>query len=194
MGFNEEFKLKDGRKVIIKRLRREDYEKDNNYKFVHDWLRSVNTFLGLEFNEKDIKQDEKFLYDHLSNEEGVIFIGATINGKIIGSSSLEMKVNNAKMKHVGEWGIAIHPDFHNQGIGSKLLATLEKIALERGIKKLEAEFFEGNENARRLYIDKLHYNIEGRRKFSGLLKGGKFVDKILIGKILDNSLIKKVDN
>jgi len=194
MDLNQEFELKDGRKVLIKRLRREDYEKKNNYKYVHDWLRSVNTFLGLEFNEEDLEQDEKFLYEHLSNEEGVIFIGAILNEKIIASSSLELKVNNAKMKHIGEWGIAIHPDFHNQGLGAKLLATIEKIALERGVKKLEAEFFEGNEKARRLYIDKLKYDIEGRRKYSGLLKGGKFVDKILIGKILDNSLLKKVDN
>lgn len=188
----EKFKLKDGRDVIIKRLRKEDYEK-SNYKYVHDWLRSVNSFLGLEFNEEDVEKDEKFLYEHLSNEEGVIFIGAIFDDKIIASSSLEIKVNNDKMKHVGEWGIAIHPDYHNQGLGAKLLATIEKIARERGLKKLEAEFFEGNENARRLYINKLNYTIEGRRKYSSLLKEGKFVDKILIGKILDDSLIKEGD-
>ena len=191
MDLNEKFELKDGRIVIIKRVRREDYEKNNNYEYVHGWLNSVNTFLGLEFNEEDLENDEKFLYEHLSNEEGVIFIGAIFNDKIIGSSSLEIKVNNVKMKHVGEWGIAIHPDFHNQGLGGKLLATIEKTALERGVKKLEAEFFEGNENARRLYINKLNYEIEGRRKFSGLLKDGNFVDKILIGKIIDHSLLKQ---
>ena len=187
----EKFELKDGRVVIIKRLMKEDYVKDNNYEFVHNWLRSVNQFLGLEFNKEDLKNDEKFLYEHLSNTEGVIFIGAIFDEKIIASSSLEIKVNNAKMSHVGEWGIAIHPDFHNQGLGAKLLAKIEEIALERGLKKLEAEFFEGNEKACRLYIEKLKYDVEGRRKFSGLLKGGKFVDKILIGKIIDDSLSKK---
>ena len=189
----EKFELKDGRSVIIKRLAKEDYEKDNNYEFVHGWLNKVNKYLGLEFNKEDMENDEKFLYEHLSNEEGVIFIGAIFKDKIIGSSSLEINVNNAKTRHVGEWGIAIHPDFHNQGLGTRFLTILEEIALEKGLKKLEAEFFEGNEEAQRLYINKLNYEIEGRRKFSGLLKEGKYVDRILIGKIIDNSITKQKD-
>ena len=58
VNLTENFVLKDGRVVIIKRLRKEDYEKNNNYEFVHDWLNSVNTFLGLEFNKEDIENDE----------------------------------------------------------------------------------------------------------------------------------------
>ena len=187
----EKFELKDGRSVIIKRLAKEDYVKDNNYEFVHGWLNKVNKYLGLEFNKEDIENDEKFLYEHLSNTEGVIFIGAIFNNKIIGTSSLEIKLHSAKLKHIGEWGIAINPDFHNQGLGRRLLTIIERIALEKGLKKLEVEFFEGNEAAHRLYIDKLNYIIEGLRKFSCFLKDGTYVDRILIGKILDNSITKQ---
>ncbi len=67
---------------------------------------------------------------------------------------------------------------------------MEDKAKEKGIKKLEAEYFEGNDKAQRLYLEKLNYEVEGRRKYSGLLKDGKYVDRILIGKIIDDSIAK----
>jgi putative acetyltransferase len=184
----EKFVLKDGKSVIIKRLLREDYEKNNNYEFVHDWLRQVNQYLLLEFEKETLEEDKEQYYKGLSDENAQIVVGAINNDKIIGSSSLQINLYRPKVKHVGTWGIAIHPDFHNQGLGTKLLASIEEIAHKRGLRKLEAEFFEGNEIAQKLYIEKLNYEIEGRRKFSCLLKDGSYVDRILIGKVIDKSV------
>jgi len=186
----EKFVLKDGQSVIIKRLLREDYEKNNNYEFVHDWLHQVNKYLLLEFEKETLEQDKNVYYQLLSDEKAHIVVGAIIRDKIIASSNLEINIYRPKIKHVGTWGIAIHPDFHNQGLGTKLLAKIEEIAHELGLRKLEAEFFEGNEVAQRLYIEKLNYEIEGRRKFSCSLKDGSYVDRILIGKVIDKSMVK----
>ena len=63
-----------------------------------------------------------------------------------------------------------------------------KIAKEKGLKKLEAEYYEWNKPAEMLYIKRLKYLVEGRKKFSGRLKDGIYVDKILIGNVINKDL------
>lgn len=187
----EKFELKDGRFVEIKRLTIDDYQKENNYEFVHEWLHKVNKYLNLEFNKEDLEHDKSNFYDFMAQKEGIV-IGALFDQKIIGTADLRFNFESKKQKHVGSWGIAIHPAFQNQGLGTRLLLIIEKIAKERGLKRLEADFYEGNKSAEQLYINKLKYIIEGRQKFAILLNDGTYTDKILIGKIIDKSLNGKV--
>ncbi len=63
----EEFRLKDGRVVLIKRLSIEDYEKNNNYKFTHNWLNQVNKYLLGEFEKEDLQGNKEYFYNKLSN-------------------------------------------------------------------------------------------------------------------------------
>ncbi|MFW9879984.1 MAG: GNAT family N-acetyltransferase, partial [Candidatus Thorarchaeota archaeon] len=169
---NEEFKLKNGRIVTIKRLNVEDYDRGNNYEFVHDWISRISKYLGRDFDSRNLELDKKLLYDSLKNKEANISIGALHKGKIIASSSLVLNPFNEKMSHIGTWGISVHPDFQNQGLGRKLLLLIEKIAKDKNLIKLEAEFLEGNEPAEILYVHKLGYVIEGRRKYKAKLKNG----------------------
>ena len=187
----EEFKLKDGGSVIIKRLSIDDYEFNNNYEYIHNWMNRVSKYLGRDFNPKYLEIDKKLWYDSLKNDEVNITIGALHEEKIIGSSSLILNPFNRKMSHVGTWGICIHPNFQNQGLGRRLLLLIEKLAKDKKIIKLEAEFLDGNKSAEILYVQKLDYVIEGRRKCKAKLIDGTFLDSILIGKILDQSLIEK---
>ena len=187
----EEFKLKDRRNVIIKRLNIEDYENNQNYEFVHNWLNKVSKYLGRDFPPEELEKDKEFFYKKLKNLEQFIVIGAKFNENIIGTASLELNLSSKKFKHVATWGIAVNKDFQNQGLGKRLLGVLEDIAETLGIKKLEAEFIEGNKIARNLYTNKLNYSIEGRKKYSVLLSNGTYVEKIQIGKILDENLIKE---
>ncbi len=184
----EKFKLKDGRFVVIKRLSKSDYEINNNYEFVHKWLRKVSKFLAKGFKEENLEKDKKELYNILSNDKASIFIGALFEKKIIASASLKLNPFNEKSSHIGTWGIAIHPDFQNQELGIKLLTIIEKLAIDKGLKKLEADYYDGNKSAEILYLKKMKYIVEGRKKYSGLLSDGTYVDKILIGKIIDESL------
>jgi len=186
----EEFKLKDGRIVNIKKLTMEDYDADNNYEYVHDWLNKVNTYLALEFEKEDLETN-KTNFRFLMSKEGLIMIGGVYNRKIIASANLELNLNNKKMGHIAKWGIAIHPYFQNQGLGTRLLQIIEQQAKEKGVKKLETEYFLGNVSAEKLYVEKLKYQIEGRRIFGGKLKDGTYIDRVLIGKIIDNSMKEK---
>lgn len=183
-----QFELKDNRTVHIKRLGIEDYEENNNYEYVHNWLNQVSEFLALDFEQSDLEQDKHFFYESLSDQNANFTIGAIFNGKIIASSSLMINYKNKKMKHIGQWGIAVHPDFQNKGLGTEMLRIIEQIAIEKGLKKLEAEFFDGNVKAERLYVQKLNYEIEGRRRCKAILKNRKIVDSILIGKIINQSI------
>ena len=187
----EEFKLKDGRNVIIKRLNIVDYEKNQNYEFVHSWLNEVSKYLGREFEAEELERDREYFYKKLKNLETFFVVGAKYNEKIVGTASLELNLNSKKFKHVATWGISVNQDFQNQGLGKGLLEVLENIAKTLGIKKLEAEFIEGNKIARNLYTNKLNYSIEGRKKYSVLLNNGTYVDKIQIGKIIDENLINE---
>ena len=187
----ENFLLKDGRTIKIQRLFMEDYKKNNNYEYVHDWLNQINEFLALEFEKDDLEQDRANFEIFMSNKDKYIMIGALYEGKIIGSASLELNLNNKKMGHIGKFGIAIHPDFHNQGLGTRLLQIIEVNAKEKGAKKLEAEYYSGNILAERVYLEKLQYRIEGRRKFGCKFTDGTYVDRILIGKMIDNSVKEK---
>ena len=184
----EEFKLKDGRIVNIKRLTMKDYNADNNYEYVHDWLNKVNEFLDLEFEKEDLKRDKANFEFLMSNKDNYIMVGATYFGKIIASANFRLNLKNKKRGHIGNWGIAIHPRFQNQGLGMRILEIIEKIAKDKGLKKLETEYFSGNIRAEKLYVEKLQYRIEGRRKFGGKLKDGTYIDRILIGKIIDDSM------
>jgi ribosomal protein S18 acetylase RimI-like enzyme len=186
----EEFKLKDGRNVIIKRLHVKDYEKNQNYEFVHSWLNDVSRFLAREFLPQELERDREYFYKKLKNLDQFFVVGAKYNEKIVGTASLELNLNSKKFKHVATWGISINQDFQDQGLGKRLLEVLENIAKTLGIKKLEAEFIEGNKIAQNLYVSKLNYSIEGRKKFSVLLSNGSYVDKIQIGKVIDETLLK----
>jgi len=187
----EEFALKDGRNVIIKRLKIEDYEKNQNYEFVHSWLNEVSKYLAREFPPEDLEKDREYFYKKLKGLEHFFVVGAKYNEKIVGTASLELNLHSKKFKHVATWGISVNQDFQNQGLGKRLLEVLENIAKSLGIKKLEAEFIEGNEIARNLYINKLNHSIEGRKKYSVLLSNGTYVDKIQIGKIIDHNLLNE---
>ena len=191
MNMIEHFELKDGRVIEIKILTREDYEQNNNYEYVHNWHHQVNTYLNYEFNPENLERDRKDWFENYIESENEILIGALFNGRIIGTTALRLNLRVKKRAHVGEWGIAIHPDFHNQGLGKKLLTILEDMAKEKGLKKLEADYYVENLSAEHLYLNKMNYEVEGRRKFAALLKDGTYTDRVSIGKIIDDSLLNQ---
>ncbi len=180
----EDFKLNDSRIVKIKIITKEDYEKDNNYEYVYNWLNRVNKYLHIDFKPKNLEQNKKLFYDMLDGGLN-IFIGAIFKNNIIGTADLRINPEIEKIKHVGSWGIAIHPDFHNQGLGMRLLTHIENLAREKGLIRLEADYYEGHKAAEVLYINKLGYKKEGFHTKAILLSDGTYTNKISIGKLLE---------
>jgi putative acetyltransferase len=102
---------------------------------------------------------------------------------IIGSATLNLNEPQSRASHVASFGVAVHPDFQRKGLGKQLIAALEQIARDQGIKKIEVNFYDGNPAAA-LYKS-LDYDYEGRRLKKGRLNDGTYVDEILLSKFLN---------
>ena len=91
--------------------------------------------------------------------ENQIFLKAVINRKIIGSVRAFGKEGTS---YVGR--LIVHPDFQNQGIGTKLMKEIE------GVFKTcqRFELFTGDRSDRNLYLyKKLGYKIFNNGKITG---------------------------
>ena len=176
--------MQDGREVMIRQLTVEDCEYNGNYEKMYQWLHQVNTFLTREFNESDLEQNKKQFYEFLSSPEKAFTIAGFFTAKIIAQTMLRYNFKKKKTSHVGNWGIVIHPEFQHQGLGFKLLQLMEQIAERKGLTRLEAAYVDGNIAAETLYLKKLHYQVEGRKKNGILMEDGEYRDVIAIGKLI----------
>ncbi|MFB4165522.1 N-acetyltransferase family protein [Alteribacillus sp. JSM 102045] len=96
-------------------------------------------------------------------------------GMVIGG-----KVN--KNKHCASIVLGILRDYSGKGIGTTLLRSMEKWAVETGVKRIELTTITHNEAAVSLY--KNHgFEIEGLKKRSLLIKGS-FIDEYYMAKLL----------
>ncbi|MFX1445865.1 MAG: GNAT family N-acetyltransferase [Promethearchaeota archaeon] len=175
--------LKDGRVVMLKRMTQDDYTKGSNYEYLYKWLGKVNKYLLYDFNEEDLDWNKQQFLISLNNAENII-LGAFYDEKIIAHAKLNINILSPREKHIGQWSIMIHPKFQNNGLGAHILNCIEVIAKKIGLKRLEAEYAEGNIQAEELYLRKLGYNIEGRKEKAFKLSDGNYIDKLVIGKIL----------
>jgi len=175
--------LKDGREVLVSNLTVENCTLNNTYEYMHNWGHQVRRFILKEFHPKDLRRDKKEFFKKLSDPE-VMVLGGFYGQKIIAQASLHTHNSRKKIRHVGGWGIMIHPHFQHQGLGEILLTIIEDIAKKKGLKRLQAKYAEGNRAAEELYLRKMGYDIEGRQKKAFLVDNSTYIDEILIGKLL----------
>lgn len=184
------FTLKDGRMVIIKHIAKEDYDRFDNYKYYFMWRLEIQKYLSSFYKEEDLETFKQKYYDALSKPNENIDIGAFHEGKLIGIVCAFIKFGNPKQGHVAKWGVNIKKEFHNQGLGTKLLETMEIVARLRGLKRLEATYAEGNGSAEHLYLNKLGYIKEGIQENKTCIDG-EYQNVILIGKLLEREFIRE---
>ena len=80
-------------------------------------------------------------------------------GRIIGRAVLAHD-ERPRMRHRAEFGIAVHDDYQDQGIGTELTEFMLDIAKERGLMKVTLEVFSDNEKAIHVY-EKCGFRREG---------------------------------
>ena len=175
--------LKDGREVLVSNLTVENCTLNNTYEYMHNWGHQVHRFLLREFHPKDLTRDKKEFFKKLSDPE-VMVLGGFYGQKIIAQASLHTHSSRMKIRHVGGWSIMIHYHFQSQGLGEILLTIIEDVAKKKGLKRLQAKYAEGNRAAEELYIRKMGYDIEGCQKKAFLVDNSKYINEILIGKLL----------
>ncbi len=99
---------------------------------------------------------------------------ALVNQRVVGQIDLEVEYG-ARRRDVGKFGMAVHDDFQNQGVGSALMAAMIELADGwLGLRRLELEVWVDNPAAVHLY-EKFGFEIEGTARQYGR-RAGELVD------------------
>lgn len=86
------------------------------------------------------------------------------DGVVVGWCTAGVSRDTNVSKDTGElYGIYMHPDYINQGIGSELMEYALSILKEEGYKKATLWVLDSNEKSRKFY-EKNNWKIEGKTK------------------------------
>lgn len=171
--------LDDGTVVDLTVAREDDYGY-GRYEYLYAWLCKVDRYLAKQYKLEDLIDNKAQWLNNLDNNK--ITLLSIHKDKIIGTATLILNEPQSRASHVASFGIAVHPDFQRKGLAKQLLAALEQVARDQGIKKIEVNFYDGNPAAA-LY-QSLNYDFEGRRLKKGRLNDGTYVDEILLSKFI----------
>lgn len=102
------------------------------------WLRCrVLSFLDTAYFDNVLREKETY-------ENPAIELVAEEEGHIVGLIDIEYEVKERTVCSRGEgrggmiWHVAVHPDHRRKGIGEQLLREAEKLAVAKGLNRLEA--------------------------------------------------------
>ena len=85
---------------------------------------------------------------------------AVVGGRVVGNLGLHQN-QNPRRRDVASFGMAVHDDFHNRGVGSALMAAMIELADGwLGVRRIEMEVWTDNLAAIHLY-EKFGFVIEG---------------------------------
>lgn len=177
----KEIVLKNNKKLVIRKARKEDAEKLINYVNKIAGESDFLTFGPGEFNIT-VEKEEEILESHLySNNK--IYIIALIDDEIVGSLNFGGG-HRPRTMHTGEFGVSVSKKYWGLGIGKELVKYLIDWAKDSNIiKKINLRVREDNNRAIELY-KKLGFNHEGiiTRDF---YLDGKYYSSIQMGLELD---------
>jgi RimJ/RimL family protein N-acetyltransferase len=124
--------LKDGTRVILRPLEKEDREK------LIDFFRRLDD-RELSFLRNDVRDPAVIDHwmDHLDYQR-VFPLVAEFEGRIVGDATLHMRKVGWK-RHLGNVRVVVAKDFQGRGLGTLLINELVDLAGEFGLEKLVAE-------------------------------------------------------
>ena len=115
-------------------------------------------------------------------EKAALFLVAEVEGKIIGSATLDRSALS-KLNHTVTFGITILKDYCGLGIGSQLMKNVIEWSELNGVEKIDLEVFENNTSGIALY-KKFGFLEEGRKRKAIKTKNG-YQDLVLMGRFLE---------
>ncbi len=134
-------KLKDGREVNIRPVTPED--KEGLFALFSSMSEDALRWSMAPYTPDQIQR----WIDNLPN---LIFYAAVHKGRIVGQAMVN-KFTHPRRKGVAEFGIYLHQDYHNVGLGTAMMKILLELAREQGIHKVNVETVADNEPARCLF-------------------------------------------
>lgn len=104
-------------------------------------------------------------------------------GQVVGMLGLS-QATNPRRAHTGQIGMAVHDDYHGQGVGSKLMAAVIDLAENwLNLSRLELTVFTDNAPAIALY-KKFDFEREGTlRRYA--FRNGQFVDADMMARLTE---------
>ncbi|MBQ6119350.1 MAG: GNAT family N-acetyltransferase [Clostridia bacterium] len=170
-----EFTLKDGRNAVIRSPRDGDIPEILEYLYVS----AGETEFLLRYPEecgKYTPEGEKALFDRINASDNEAMPVCLVEGKLIGCCNIAWS-NGIKTRHRASVAIAILRDYWGQGIGTRMMRELIRIAEENEhILQMELDFVEGNVRARALY-EKMGFRITGVKPNAIRLKDGTLLNE-----------------
>ena len=169
-----EFTLKDGRKALIRSPKEEDIQGTLDYLYQS----AEETDFVLRYPEECSRytaEGEKELFERMNSSSTGAMLVCIVEGKVAGNCHITWS-DLIKTRHRASVAIALLKDYWNQGIGTRLLQELIKIAENNNIMQLELEFIEGNSRARALY-EKMGFRITGVGLNAVRLKDGTLLNE-----------------
>lgn len=124
--------------------------------------------------------DEERWIAKLNEAPNSLAVVAEVDGNIVGMIDFHGRANRKRLAHTGAFGMALSPEFRNEGIGRLLIETL--ICWAEGhetIRKIGLAVFSTNTPAIHLY-KKMGFLEEGRRFQEVQLSPGEYVDDVLM--------------
>lgn len=114
----------------------------------------------------------------------IAFVKTHEGERMIASATLAF--NQAPhVRHVAQFGITVHDDYQNRGLGTILTQYMVEIARERGVKKVSLEVLVDNDRAIKVY-ERCGFKKEGRlEKASWHYLTNAFCDEYLMALILE---------
>jgi len=126
-------------------------------------------------------EERRYLRVLRRDSNGAVFV-AEEAAEIVGRLTIRRDPHPSSA-HVADFGLMVAAAHRGRGVGKALLAVAEKWAGGAGVTKLELHVFPHNEPAIGLY-EKLGYEREGYRRVHYRRPDGRFVDAILMAKLL----------
>ncbi len=136
--------LKDGTKVTLRPLRRDD-EKDFHKLFL-GIPEPERMFIKHRVIDFEVIRDWCRNIDYGRNLPLVALIG----GKIVGDATLHQQLGGWK-RHVGRVSVLVHPEFRGRGLARALVGEIIEIARSASLEKVEAEFIGEQEAAIKMF-------------------------------------------
>ena len=165
-----EFTMKDGRKALIRSPKDEDIQGMLDYLYAS----AGETEFILRYPEecgKYTPEGEKALFDKVNAADNEAMLVCLVEGKVAGNCHVTWS-KTMKIRHRAMVGIALLKEYWNQGLGTRMLRELIRIAeANPDILQMELDFIEGNARARALY-EKMGFRITGMKPNAIRLKDG----------------------
>lgn len=171
-------KLKDGRTVTIRTAHENDAEA---YLTLGKSVMSEEIYTLTQADELTftIEQERNWIKTHIADDAHLIIV-AEIDDRVVGQLDF-MNGHRKRNSHTGEFGMGVHKDFRELGIGSFLLKALIGWAKNHSeIKKINLSVHKTNERAIAAY-KKQGFQIEGTRTKDLKYPNEVYVDTVLMG-------------